>query len=40
MPVPLELPEADVYLVVHRALRNVPRVAVVIDAIDALVAAL
>lgn len=41
--VPLEVrlpiePEGTVFLVVHRALRHVPRVAVVIDAIDALVA--
>ncbi|MEZ4317629.1 MAG: LysR family transcriptional regulator [Myxococcota bacterium] len=40
VPVPLELPTVDVFLVVHRALRKVPRVSVVIDAIDALVAAL
>ena len=41
VPVPVALPElppVHVYLVVHRALRQVPRVAVVIDAIDRLVA--
>lgn len=43
VPVPLPLPPspvASLYLVVHRALRHVPRVAVVIEAIDALVAEL
>jgi DNA-binding transcriptional LysR family regulator len=34
VPIPLEIPEGSVYLVVHRALRRVPRVAVVIEAID------
>lgn len=41
VPVPLALPMAPVmtaYLVVHRALRHVPRVAAVIRAIDALIA--
>lgn len=41
VPVPLALPvpvEAPLFLVVHRALRHVPRVAVVIEAIEALVA--
>lgn len=43
VPVPLALPgqpEAQLYLVVHRALRNVPRVAAVIEEIDGLVAGL
>jgi DNA-binding transcriptional LysR family regulator len=41
VPLPFGLPVepvARLYLVVHRGLRHVPRVAVVIDAIDALVA--
>lgn len=39
LPLPVE-PVATLYLVVHRALRHVPRVAAVIDAVDALVAEL
>jgi DNA-binding transcriptional LysR family regulator len=39
LPLPVEA-VASLYLVVHRALRHVPRVAAVIDAIDALVAEL
>ena len=40
VPVPLELPSMPLYLVVHRALRRVPRVAAVVDAIDFVVAEL
>lgn len=39
LPLPFE-PVASLYLVVHRALRHVPRVAAVIDVIDAFVAEL